>query len=190
VSPAAARTSDAQVVAAGRDLLEASGLAAVTMQAVAARVGVRGPSLYKRFASRGALIAAIGTLTLQDLGQQLAPLGSDPDPEAGLRSVALAYRAFAHAHPRSYELLQMNLPPDSRPAVEAIAGAAAPVLHPAERLVGRDRALEAARLITAFANGFISMELAGAFRLGGDLDEAYRYGIDVLVAALASGQGR
>lgn len=84
----------------------------------------------------------------------------------------------------------MDLPEDSRPAVEAAARAATPVLDLAERLVGRDRALVAARLITAFANGFISMELAGAFRLGGDLDEAYGYGIDVLVGALASGQGR
>jgi hypothetical protein len=54
--------------------------------------------------------------------------------------------------------------------------------------VGPDQALDAARLVTAFAHGFVSMELSGAFRLGGDVDEAYRYGIDVLVAALASGQ--
>jgi hypothetical protein len=30
------------------------------------------------------------------------------------------------------------------------------------------------------------MELSGAFRLGGDVDEAYRYGVDVLVDALAT----
>lgn len=90
MSTAPARTSNAAVVAAARELLEASGLAAVTMQAVAVRVGVRGPSLYKRFPSRGALIAAIATLTLQDLSALLAPLGREPDPEAGLRSVALA----------------------------------------------------------------------------------------------------
>jgi len=29
------------------------------------------------------------------------------------------------------------------------------------------------------------MELSGAFRLGGDVDEAYRYGVEVLVEALA-----
>ena len=53
-----------------------------------------------------------------------------------------------------------------------------------ERLVGREHALEAARLLTAFAHGFVSMELAGAFRLGGDVDEAYRFAIDSIVAGL------
>jgi hypothetical protein len=79
----------------------------------------------------------------------------------------------------------MSLPPDARPPTELTAAAAAPVLALAARLAGPDHALEAARLVTAFANGFISMELSGAFRLGGDPDEAYRYGVDILVDALA-----
>jgi AcrR family transcriptional regulator len=156
------------------------------MQGVAAQVGVRAPSLYKRFPSRGALIAAIATATLDELEQLLAPLRHDPDPAAGLRAAALAYRAFAWANPRGFELLYMNLPLDWRPPVEDTARATGPVLTLAERLVGREQALEAARLVTAFTNGFISMELVGAFRLGGDLDGSYRYGVDTLVDALAS----
>lgn len=185
MSPAPARTSNVEIVAAGRTLLEAGGHDAVTMQAVAAQVGVRAPSLYKRFPSRGALIAAIATSTLEDLSDQLAPLSHDPDASAGLRELALAYRAFAWANPRAFELLSMNLPLESRPSVEDNARATAPVLDLTERLVGPDRALEAARLITAFANGFIAMELAGAFRLGGDVDRSYRYGVDAIIGALA-----
>ncbi len=32
--------------------------------------------------------------------------------------------------------------------------------------------------------GFVSMELAGAFRLGGDLEDAWRYGLEKLTVAL------
>ena len=184
MSPAPARTSNAEIVAAGQALLEAGGLGAVTMQAVAARVGVRAPSLYKRFPNRGALIAAISTATLAELGHRLAPLSDSPDASVGLRELALAYRAFAWANPRAFELQYMNLPLDWRPSVEDTARAAAPVLVLVERLVGRERALEGARLITAFANGFIAMELAGAFRLGGDVDASYRFGVNALVDAL------
>ena len=69
-------------------------------------------------------------------------------------------------------------------AVERFAIAADPVIALAAQLVGTERALEAARLITAFAHGFVSMELTGAFRLGGDVDRAYDYGVSVLVEAL------
>jgi AcrR family transcriptional regulator len=185
MSPARARTSLPDIVAAGRALLEAGGLDAVTMQAVAERVGVRAPSLYKHVRDRAALIAAIADTALDELAGIMAPLAVDPDPAAGMRSAATAFRAFAHEHPRTYEILFANLPDSARGSPERNAAAAAPVLSLAARMVGPERALEAARLVTAFAHGFISMELAGAFRLGGDVDAAYRYGVDVLVESMA-----
>jgi AcrR family transcriptional regulator len=186
MSPARARTSRDEIVAAGRDLLEDGGLETVTMQAVAERVGVRAPSLYKRVPNRGALIAAIVADAQGDLRRELEPLTNQPDPAAALRAIATAFRGFAQRNPRAYELLFMNLPPGSRPDVDQTAEAAAPLLVVATRLVGPGRALEAARLVTAFAHGFVSMELTGAFRLGGDVDAAYRYGVAVLVDALAA----
>jgi AcrR family transcriptional regulator len=155
------------------------------MLAVAERVGVRAPSLYKRFTDRGALIGAIGSAALTDLADTLNPFARNPDPATALREIAEAFRAFAKRNPHAYELLFMNLPPGSRPPPELNADAAAPLLEVTERLVGPERALEAARLVTAFAHGFVSMEITGAFRLGGDVDQAFRYGVGVLVDALA-----
>ena len=187
MSPARARTSVADIVAAGRELLEAGGVEAVTMQAVADRVSVRAPSLYKRLPNRAALIAAIGDAAVDDLARQIAPFGDDPDPAEALRRMTAAVRAFAHANPRAYELIFMSQPDDSRPAAERTAAASAPVVAVVERLVGHDRALDSARLVTAFTHGFISMELNGVFRLGGDLDEAFRYGVELVVGALTAG---
>jgi AcrR family transcriptional regulator len=189
VSPARARTSLDEVVAAGRDLLEAGGPEAVTMLAVAERVGVKAPSLYKRLASRDALLAAIAKATAEDLGRTLEPLTRDPDAAAALRAVAHAFRAFAHAHPRATDLLFADLPSEARTTAASNVLVSEPLIQLAGRVAGPAHALEAARLVTAFARGFVSMELAGAFRLGGDVDEAYRYGIDVLVDALSSRGG-
>ena len=128
MSPARARTSRDEIVAAGRDLLEEGGLETVTMQAVAERVGVRAPSLYKRVPNRGALIAAIAAAAQEDLRSELEPLTGQSDPAAALRAIAIAFRGFAQRNPRAYELLFMNLPPGSRPDVDQTAEAAAPLL--------------------------------------------------------------
>ena len=52
--PTPARTSLEEIVGAGRAILRAEGLEGLTMQRVAAAVGVRAPSLYKRLPGRAA----------------------------------------------------------------------------------------------------------------------------------------
>lgn len=186
MSPAPARTSREAIVAAGRALLEEGGLDAVTMQAVADRVGVRAPSLYKRLDDRPALIAAIAGDVLEELGRALHPAFEAADPANAVRILADRYRAFAHGSPGAYQLLFTRLLRAARPTAEANARASADLLVLAERLVGRERALEAARLLTAFVHGFVSMELAGAFRLGGDVDAAFRFAVETLIAGLTA----
>ena len=156
----------------------------MTMQAVADAVGVRPPSLYKRFAGRPALIRAIADDVAAELGAAVAPALEIDDPAEAVRVLADRYRAFAHRSPGAYQLLFTNILPEAHPSAEANAAAAAGLLTVTERLVGRQQALEAARLLTAFAHGFVSMELAGAFRLGGDVDEAYQFAVNSIVEGL------
>jgi hypothetical protein len=67
---------------------------------------------------------------------------------------------------------------------EARDRASATVLEVARAIAGKQDALPAARTVVAWAQGFISMELSGAFQLGGDVDEAWEYGVTGLVRAL------
>ena len=62
--PTPERTSTEEIVAAGREILEIAGPSGLTMQAVADRVGVRAPSLYKRVRDRDALHAAVATASI------------------------------------------------------------------------------------------------------------------------------
>ena len=186
MSPARARTSLDEVVAAGRDLLEAGGPDAVTMLAVADRVGVKAPSLYKRVASRDALLAAIAMSTAQELGNALGRSREIPiPPRPSARSPTGSAPSPMPTRRRPTSCSPTCPPRPARPP-RANALLTEPLIELAGRLAGPAHALEAARLLTAFARGFVSMELAGAFRLGGDVDQAYRYGIDVLVDALAA----
>ncbi|WP_127474178.1 TetR/AcrR family transcriptional regulator [Microbacterium sulfonylureivorans] len=173
--PTPDRTSLAAIVDAGRDVLELGGAAKVTMQAVADRVGVRAPSLYKRVRDRDALLQLVVEATVDDLGARLAA------SDGSLVGLARGYRSFAHDHPEGFRLMYAM-----SGSADALRRASEPVLTAARDAVGAEHALDAARLLTAWATGFVNMELAGAFQLGGDVDEAFEYGLERLEVALAS----
>lgn len=183
--PTPSRTSLHDIVAAGRSLVEAHGLEDLTMQRVAAAVGVRAPSLYKHVPGRGALVRMIVEDVVDDLATALEELPGAGDPAGDLVALAAAFRSFAKAHPETYRLIFSPLPEDWRPDPERLAAASRPVLEATTQLVGPERALDAARTVTAWAHGFVSMELAAAFRLGGDVDQAFLFGVEHLAGALA-----
>jgi AcrR family transcriptional regulator len=180
MSPAPARTSTDAIVVAARSILESGGLDSVTMRSVAEAVGVKGPSLYKRLPDRAALLRAIADDVVGDLSRTMSRATDTSDPRADLRAAAVAYRTFVRANPHGYRLLFTDLA-DANPDASSLAALGAPVVDAMTHLVDPSDALEGARTFVAWAHGFVSMELAGAFRLGGDLDAAYAFGIEAIL---------
>ncbi len=184
--PTPPRTSLDEIVRAGRAILDADGIEALTMQRVAVAVGVRAPSLYKRVRDRDALVRLIAADVLADLGATLTGAARTGDPGADLRAIALAFRGWAVRRPGGYSLIFARVPAAWR--LEPGAGGAAleAMFSTVAALAGPDRVLEASRTVVAWASGFVGMELAGAFRLGGDVDAAFDYGVERIAAAIAS----
>lgn len=181
--PTPAKTTDAQVVAAARGLVEQRGTAAVSMQDVAAAVGVRAPSLYKRFPTRAALLAGVEAEVMARLRETLIEAAdrAGRDGRGRLLAMAAAYRGFAHAHPHAYALLFAPDAPRGQDADAARADAAEPLLAELRGVLAEADVLPAARVVTAFLHGFVAMELAGAFRLGGDPEVAFARGLDAVL---------
>ena len=182
--PTPARTSLDGIVTAGRGILDAEGLDGLTMQRVARAVGVRAPSLYKRVRDRATLVRLIANDVADELTTTLEAAAASGDPRADLRAIAVAFRVWALGRPEAYHLLFDRLPEAERIDPEVNARSAAALLRTAAALAGEDHALEAARTVVAWANGFVNMELAGAFRLGGDVDAAFDYGVERLIRAI------
>jgi AcrR family transcriptional regulator len=178
--PAPAKTSDAAIVAAAKRIAAAEGLENLSLQAVAEAVGIRTPSLYKRFADRAALVEAVREEVLKSLAERLNKVASKRDPAKALRAMANEYRRFAQREPQLYRLV-MASGGEPSPAARA---AVAPLFETLSALLGIERALPAARTLTAFLHGFVSMEIGGSFQFAGSVDDAFDFGIRTLLAGL------
>ncbi|WP_342668867.1 TetR/AcrR family transcriptional regulator [Corynebacterium doosanense] len=88
-----------KLIAAGRDLLEARGIGAVTIREVARRCGVSHGAPRRHFPSLEELLAAIAEQYFHELRESMS--------EAGDRIVdtAKAYVEFAVQHPNAFELI-------------------------------------------------------------------------------------
>lgn len=144
------------------NLLEQDGPDALTMRELAERVGMRAPSLYKHVRDKDDIVAGLQERALVDMTSHLA------EAEPGLVSLAAAYRSWALAHPRLYELATRRpLARDTiTPGVEAAA--AAPIVAAA----GGDENL--ARALWALAHGLVDLELSNRFPPDADLEVTWR----------------
>jgi AcrR family transcriptional regulator len=184
--PSPPKTTDEKIVQAARNLVERHGRNGFSMGDVAAAVGVRAPSLYGRFSDRGALLGAVELYLLGALQRALAKATRSRNPIKALTELAQAYRAFANANPRGYALiydLEADRTPEGLQARVSAVGVAMPHLV---ALVGEEDALNAARVLAPFLHGFVSMEIARAFRLGGEVDNAFEHGVRTILEGLRS----
>jgi len=179
------KTSDSEILSAARRILEANGLEAVTMQAVGHAVGIKAPSLYKRYDSRNHLLRALSEQALGQLRTELGCAALSRSARKNVAQMAAVYRQFAKRSPRVYDLIYSgNRSPEFDPGTAPRHAASARLLEILTGELDQRRALPAARLLVAFLHGFVSMELSGAFRLGGDVDDAFEFGLRTILDAL------
>ncbi len=98
------------LVAAAHDLIKERGMAALTLRAVAKRVGVTHAAPYRHFKDKAALLAAVGVLSLAELS---ACLRAEPD----LAHAAAAYVRYATTRAASYDAIFFV---SIQPPIEAI----------------------------------------------------------------------
>jgi AcrR family transcriptional regulator len=100
-----------QIVETAASLLSDGGAEAVTMRAIAERIGYSPTTIYHHFDDRDALMA---TVLDRAFGVFRAALGdalaAHEQPAARIRAMGQAYVDFALAHPREYQLMLVQRP--------------------------------------------------------------------------------
>lgn len=166
-----------------RGLIEENGFEALSMAKVANALNITAPALYHHFENKTALLRAINTQTMHALIASMdVEIDADAPPQDRLFLKALAYRDYALAHPTTYGLLFGTSNPDAQADAAESEQLALPLQAEMAELSGEKSALPALRGLLALLHGFVSLELAGQFRRGGSLDEAFAQGLAVYLA--------
>ena len=150
------------------------GLDRLTLAAVAQRLGVRLPSLYKHVDGLDGLRREIAVLALRELGAEISSAAVGRASADALRAIAHAYRRYARAHPGRYAA---TIRAPVRTDLEYVEVADNVLKSVLAVLAGygltRDDAIDATRALRASLHGFVSLEAGGGFGMPQAVDRSY-----------------
>jgi AcrR family transcriptional regulator len=140
-------------------LADEQGLHAVSMRALASRLGVTPMALYPHIGGKEGLLDGL----VDRLLSELIPASVAPgDPQTRLFEIARAARTLARSHPSAYPLLLSRpaVAPDAVRVVEAMYSVLLDVGVPPEQVPRVER------LLSTFVLGYATSEVNGRFRAG------------------------
>ncbi len=173
-----------RVVTAAAGLADADGLDAVTLAALASRLNIRVPSLYKHVDGLGEVRRQVAVRGLRALTDRIAAAAAGLSGDEALRATCAAYRRFAREHPGQYAAIQRAPDPRDDELADRLVELILDVLR-GYRLDG-DEAVHAVRIVRSTLHGFVSLENGGGFGLPLDTDDTFARLVDLLDAGLGS----
>jgi AcrR family transcriptional regulator len=180
----------ARLVAEAAGVADELGFDKLTLAAVAERVGVRLPSLYKHIDSLDALRQGVAAQATRELAAALTDAAVGRAGADALHAVATAYRDYGRAHPGRYAATVRA--PD--PADEVRTAAAEAILRVVFAILGGygitgDDAVDATRSLRAALHGFVTLEAAGGFGMPREVDRSFDRFLTAFDAALTRWAG-
>ena len=157
------KLTPAVVVADAAALADEAGFHAVSMSAVARRLGIQAPSLYSHVRDADALRDGVAGLAMAELAGRIAEAIAGRAGRSALEGYANAYRQFAVERPGRWQSLQRRVGDvvvrsDAARQVVVLTGA---VLHGYPVLTIEHA--HAVRVLGSTINGYLTLERIGGF---------------------------
>jgi AcrR family transcriptional regulator len=162
----ARRDLRARILDAATVLFDEGGAEAVTMRAVAERIGYSATTIYLHFADRDALLFAIVDDAFGVFADAMtAAIASTPEPRGRLGAMGRAYVGFALDHPAHYRLMFVQRPDyllehgpaEERARIESMGALAGIVADSPTGRVGRLDPAAAADALWAAMHGIAAL---------------------------------
>ena len=175
--------------------IQAHGANHLTLRAVGERLGVSRSALYRHFADKQALLAAVGREGFRMLRQAVADAWEhNGRGRTGFEAMAKAYVQFAVAHPSHYRVMfggfiesatkDEDLMGEARAAFQVLVDAI--VDQQNNGLIRRDDPVLIARFTWALVHGISMLVIDGQLRETGQREAVEQYAIERIRASLAA----
>jgi AcrR family transcriptional regulator len=169
--------------------IRAEGVDGLTLREIGARLGVSRTALYRHFADKRALLAAVATEGFRTLRRQLVTAWEEGDRgRAAFESMGVAYVRFAVANPSHYRVMfggfvdpkafEPELAAEAAGAFQALVDALAALQRDA--IVRGDDTVKMARFVWAVVHGLAMLGIDGQLREPGGVEELMRYALERL----------
>jgi AcrR family transcriptional regulator len=171
----------ARVVNEAESLADEIGLENLTLAALAPRLGVRMPSLYKHVAGIDELRQLMAINAKRETADLLARATAGKSGPQALFAMLVAWRDWAKAYPGRYAAT-LRAPNQDEVEDSDASNAVLEIVYAAlgsYRLEGDD-AVNAVRLLRAHFHGFVSLEKAEGFKFPNDIEHSF----DLLIGVL------
>lgn len=178
------------VVARAREVADETGFSQLTLAAVAQRLGVALPSLYKHVRGLDDLQRKIAAEALRELTDAVTRATAGRSRTTALRALAGAYWDYAHAHHGSYAATLRAPSPDDT-EIGLVATQLLDVVYAVLEGYGieGDDAVDATRTLRALLHGFVALEATGAFGIARDVRTSFDRAIEAFDQSLANWAG-
>lgn len=166
--------TDTLILAAAIEAVEERGLDGLSMQDLAARLGVKPPSLYNHIGGLDDVRKQLTQAVLRRMESVIRNSAVGRSGENALREMALAYRKFAKENPELYKAFTSSRQPQD-PEIEGVIQSLLGVL--AQVLEGYglnpEKQVHFIRIFHSGLHGFVSLEAASFFVHGMDADASF-----------------
>jgi AcrR family transcriptional regulator len=175
--------------------IQVHGVAHLTLRTVGQRLGVSRSALYRHFADKQALLAAVGGEGFRMLRQAVADAWEhNGHGRVGFEAMAKAYVHFAVAHPSHYRVMFGGFIESAAKNEDFIGEARAAFQVLVDALVDQQNAglirgddpVLMARFVWALVHGISMLVIDGQFREAGQREALEQYAIERIRASLAA----
>ncbi len=174
-----------KIMIAAVEAANALGFEAVTLAAVAEKLGVKIPSLYNHFDGLTGLRRMLTLWALRELIDQMRRAAVGVAGAEAIRAVGDTYRQFAHMHAGVYPAVLRAHPDDAE--ISHVAGEFVSLILTILKPYSfeNDAALyHSVRVFRSMMHGFVDLERQGGFGMPLALDESFEHLIATYIAGL------